>query len=325
VKDQLGLFATEAIEPVITEEDRDLAKQLPSFVRFGTSSWSFPGWSGLVWKGKPTEAMLAKDGLGAYAQQPLFRTVGLDRTHYRPLCEEDLRGYLAQLEIARAKAPDLLPFRVVSKVWDEVTTAIFPRGPRAGQPNRSFLDPGVFRSEVLHPYQRVGATGPFVFELTPMPPRTFDEHAFVSKVERFLEQLPSGHRWAFELRNQELFTPRYVDMLRANGAAHVFNYWSAMPSLRIQMKANAQVGRFVIVRLMLPPFTKYETRKADFKPFDRLREPQPEMRNDVIDILRAAAAQGAGEVFILVNNKAEGSSPLTIRELAKRVVEAHIS
>jgi uncharacterized protein YecE (DUF72 family) len=323
--DQLGLFGVDVeVEPHIEEEDRELASRLPSFIRFGTSSWSFPGWAGLVWKGAPTEPQLARAGLAAYAQQPLFRTVGLDRTHYRPLRDEDLASYLGQLELARIKAPELPPFRVVSKVWDEITTAVFPSHPRsgarAGTKNPHFLDADVFLSQVLPPYSRVGARGPFVFEITPMPTSTMDERTFVGKVEQFLSRLPSGHRWAFELRNQELFTPRYVDMLDAHGASHVFNYWTAMPALCTQLAIVKRPPRFVVIRLMLPPFTKYETRKADFRPFDRLREIQSDMRDDVVQILLASANHGSSEAFVLVNNKAEGSSPLTIRELAKLTI-----
>jgi len=43
------------------------------------------------------------------------------------------------------------------------------------------------------------------------------------------------------------------------------------------------------------------------------------MRDDVLDILRAAEEADCKDAFILVNNKAEGSAPLTVRELAIRV------
>jgi hypothetical protein len=40
------------------------------------------------------------------------------------------------------------------------------------------------------------------------------------------------------------------------------------------------------------------------------------MRADVIDILRAAEAADVEDAYVIVNNKAEGSSPETIRALA---------
>jgi uncharacterized protein YecE (DUF72 family) len=312
------------VQPHITEEDRDIAARLPRFVRFGTSSWSFPGWAGVVWKGRPTETELARSGLEAYAQHPLLRAVSLDRSYYGPLRDEDLASYDEQLAAAREKAPELPRFRILSKVWDEITTAVFPRHPRygarAGMKNPHFLDIDRFGSEVLAPYLRASLEniGPFVFELTPMPQGAIDQQTLLTRVDDFLARRPSGLRVAVELRNAEHFGPRWVDMLRSNGAAHVFTYWTAMPSLREQLRARAIAAPFTVVRLMLPPYTRYASRKADFAPFDKLAEPQPEMREDVVDILRAAAEAGCDEGFVLVNNKAEGSAPLTVREIAKK-------
>lgn len=316
------------IEPHVTDDDRAIAARLPRFVRFGTSSWSFPGWAGIVWKGRPTETELARAGLEAYAEHPLFRAVSLDRSYYGPLRAEDLDVYAGQIARAHARAPALPPFRILSKVWDELTTAVFPRHPRygarAGTANPSFLDAERFRSEVLAPY---GATlaehaGPFVFELTPMPRGALDERTLVARVDDFVSRLPSGHRWAFELRNAELFGARWLDMLRANGVAHVFTFWTAMPPLRDQLRARPALAPFTIIRLMLPPYTRYAARKEDLAPFDRIADAQPEMRDDVVAILRAAAEADCKEGFVLVNNKAEGSAPLTIRALAKKTADA---
>ena len=43
------------------------------------------------------------------------------------------------------------------------------------------------------------------------------------------------------------------------------------------------------------------------------------MRDDVLDVLRAAEEADCIEGFVLANNKAEGSAPLTVRGLAERV------
>jgi len=74
-----------------------LASRLPSNVRFGTSSWSFPGWEGIVYAGAATTSQLARDGLTAYARHPLFGTVGVDRSYYAPIPEDDFRRYAEQL------------------------------------------------------------------------------------------------------------------------------------------------------------------------------------------------------------------------------------
>lgn len=302
---QLGLFGpTTEVEPHITDEDRAIAARIPACVRFGTSSWSFPGWAGIVYAGSPSESTLARSGLAAYARHPLFRTVGLDRSHYAPLRDDDLLAYAAQLE-------GVSDFQVVSKVWNEITTSS----------SSHFLDASVFLSEVLGPYERTFAkwTGPFVFQLTPMPRGVMDERGLAQRLDGFLSRLPPTFRYAFELRNAELLGARWIDTLRAHGAAHVFNYWTAMPSLREQLAAGKHHSAFMVVRLMLPPFTRYEAKKQELAPFDRLVAPQPSMREDVEFLLRAAEEADCEDAYVLVNNKAEGSSPLTVKELAKQV------
>lgn len=42
---------------------RALAATLPPALHLGTSSWSYPGWAGLVWAGEHSESRLSKHGL----------------------------------------------------------------------------------------------------------------------------------------------------------------------------------------------------------------------------------------------------------------------
>ena len=322
-----GGGGSSSIEPHVTGEDRAIAERVPPWIRFGTSSWSFPGWTGIVYEGRHTDDELARTGLRAYAQHPLLRTVSVDRSFYGPLREGDVASYAAQLDDAAALAPSLPPFRVLSKVWEEITTAVFPKHPRygarAGERNPAFLDAGRFLSEVLEPYRpHARHFGPFVFALTPMPKGAMDEQALADRVDAFLSEISRSaapFQWAFELRNAELETARWHDVLGNHGAAHVFTYWTAMPSIRAQLARHGPVrSRFVVARLMLPPFMRYEDKKAQYAPFDRLVAPQPDMRDDVIAVLRAAQEADCTDAFILANNKAEGSAPLTVKALAER-------
>jgi len=89
---------TSAILPVApNEETLQLAGRLPSQLHLGTSSWSFPGWNGLVYDGDFRDARLARDGLPAYSAHPLFGCVGIDRTFYAPIGEEEYRKYASQV------------------------------------------------------------------------------------------------------------------------------------------------------------------------------------------------------------------------------------
>src|SRR5690349_13542655 len=132
----------------------------------GTSSWSFPGWRGLVWRDEHSEAVLAKRGLGAYAQHPLLRSVGIDRGHYAPIPVDDLRAYAAAVPST---------FRFLAKAHDHCTLAVFPNharyGAQRGQPNPRFLDAGYARDLVVAPFLEGLGTrgGPLVFQFAPQP------------------------------------------------------------------------------------------------------------------------------------------------------------
>lgn len=315
--DQLSLFAPEPESPRAADAALEaLARRLPPHLRLGTSSWTFPGWKGLVYhRTYGSERAFLRESLAEYARHPLFRTVGIDRAYYAPVPEGELAAYLAQL-------PD--GFLAVSKVWSEITTPVFPRHPRygerAGQPNPRFLDPALFDEVVGGPHRRAfaRATGPFVVEIPPSPlsPSRL-EHA----LERFLSDAGGEFRFAVEVRDRRLLTPGYFRVLASHGATHVFNYWERMPDIGAQLAlAGSMPGPFVVARLLIPPGRRYAELVDAWEPFDRLVEPQPAMREDVCTLIEEAGRRGY-EVFVIVNNKAEGSSPLTVRALAERLVE----
>ena len=84
-KEQLGLFAEPetpetTVDAIVTPRDRELATALPEFVRLGTSTWTFPGWTKILYDGTPTQEDLVRRGLRAYDSNPLFRTVGIARS-----------------------------------------------------------------------------------------------------------------------------------------------------------------------------------------------------------------------------------------------------
>ena len=148
--------------------NRTLAPMPPSpLVRFGTSTWTYEGWQGQVYRRQYAKSRFAQECLGEYCQyqyhhEPLFRTVGNDATFYRPPTANQLRRYLNQI-------PE--DFEMCCKVWEEITIPFYANqaryGVRAGQPNPRFLDATVFNDFILAPYREAKFephTGPFLFE-----------------------------------------------------------------------------------------------------------------------------------------------------------------
>lgn len=319
--EQLDLFGAPK-PPPIPEPDPELvrlAAGVPGHVHFGTSSWTFPGWKGLVYqRAYRNQKQFVRESLAEYARYPLFRTVGVDRSYYAPLTAEELREYRRQLPPA---------FPCCLKVWQDVATAVFPRHPRygdrAGMRNPGFLDPIVFAEQVVAPLQAEFAdhVGALILEIPPTNGAA-EAREIEAALDRFLAAYTGPFHIAVELRERRLLTGRYLSTLRAHGASHVLSYWSRMPPLRDQLgRAGVMPGPKLVVRLLLPPGLRYDDTKKAYDPFDRIVEPQPRMRDDVMRIVWEAGENGY-PVFVLANNKAEGSSPLTIRALAERFADA---
>jgi len=319
---QLGLFGT-SLAP-LRGRDRGVAERLkrehaaaaaiaarlPKGVFFGTSTWSFPGWAGIVYSRRATTAELAREGLAEYARHPLLTTVGIDRGYYGPIPARDLQRYAEQLPPG---------FPCCAKAPEAVTAATLSGG-RGSNPD--YLRAGRFVEEMVGPFLEVFRehTGPFVIQFPPAPrAATPDPALFAEKLDRFLAALPKDARYAVELRDPSLLSPAYRAVLAARGVAHVYNYATAMPMPADQARAMpVMAAPFAVIRLLLRPGTRYEERREEFLPFDRIVDPNPEMRAQVVDLTREALRLGR-ETFVLVNNKAEGCSPLTIRALAEEL------
>jgi len=285
--------------------------------RFGTSSWAYEGWQGLVYHRPYAKSRFSQDTLAEYAayavdDAPLFRTVGIDHSFYRPASAKQLARYAEQV-------PG--DFRFCSKVWEDLTIPAYanlPRyGSKSGKPNPRFLDAGAFREFVLDPAQEgLGQKlGPFIFEFQRwgIEPATFLEH-----LDHFLGQLPRGAQYATEIRNSALLGPRYQDILRAHGVAHVYNHWTAMPPLSEQHRALERIftAPHVVLRLLTPLGLAYEKAVERYKPYDRIVQPQPRMRQDTVTLVKQAVAEGKS-VYVLVNNRSEGCSPLTVQAIVE--------
>ena len=317
-RSQLDLFASEDVTPPHAAELLELGERIPGHIRFGTSSWTFDGWKGRVYRESYASRQdFTRRSLEEYAQYPLFRTVSIDSSYYRPLDAQTLTHYSTML-------PD--DFRCIMKAWSEICCWRFPHSPRyaerAGRENPHFLDIEVFQKAVLSPIGKVFRKhiGAFLFAIPPVS-EGIPSGRFQDKLAQFLEGVPPGYQYAFELRNPELLTPGYFELLREHGGVHCYNYWNRMPSIAEQQTFDrGLLPGPVVVRLMLPPGRTYAALKKAWAPFQNIVEPQPTMRRDVIDLCMRAAREDR-EIYIIANNKAEGSSPLTIEALARGVTE----
>jgi uncharacterized protein YecE (DUF72 family) len=306
---QPGLFDDIAALPPPPPELVALGRRVPPFIRFGTSTWTYDGWSGEVYHRSYRGAQPARR-LEEYARYPLFRTVGIDSAFYEPLEEPVLAEY------AQALPPG---FPCVSKVWDRITARRIDR-----KRNPDFLNADLFKEAVLAPYARAfrDHAGALVFEFQAMRGKDLPEPAAWSdELDAFLRQLPDDFRYAVELRNPELLTDLHGAVLARHEVAHVFNSWTGMPTIGEQLDLPWTFpARFTVARALLRPGRAYADAVKLFEPYDRIRDPQPEVRQDLLRLV-AEVIRRRMEALILVNNRLEGNAPGTIRALVEMMEE----
>ena len=313
----VGVAATPLALPARLEPYRAL-------LRLGTSSWSFPGWQGLVWDAPPSpyaEGRLSRAGLPAYASHPLLSAVGIDRGFYAPIGVAEYARYAAQVPAG---------FRFLVKAPGRVTDALRrDEHGRGREPNPQFLDPSAAIEQFVAPaIEGLGATlGTLLFQFSPLPaPMLADPPAWVAALRRFLEAmpraLPAGAGIAIELRDASLLTPRLVDALRETGVAYCIGLHDRMPPVERQLRA---LGRLhadgpgpLVARWTLHAGIGYEAARHRYAPFDALLDPDPASRLPLAAACAATLIAGQ-PVTVIANNKAEGSAPRTLALLAEAI------
>lgn len=314
--DSLSLFGRSG------EPRSPLAARLASLaaqgVYFGTSSWKYEGWLGQVYsqeryltRGRFSRKKFETECLAEYAET--FPAVCGDFSFY----QFPSASYWERLF---AGVPPTLRFAF--KVPEEITVRTWPvharYGQRAGHENTSFLDAGLFSElflKALAPYRERVAT--LIFEFGTFSKKHYESAApFAADLGGFLDRLPTGWRYAVEIRNKEFLEPAYFDALRRRNAAHVFNAWTRMPELAEQAAiADAFTADFTVARALLSHGRSYEQAVQRFEPYDRIQLENPGAR----DALRQLAGRSRTEgqlAFLFVNNRLEGNAPGTIQAVA---------
>ncbi len=289
------------------------------WIYFGTSTWAYPGWKGIVYSKKHKST---SEYLKEYMEYPLFRTAGADFTFYRPPDAKLLKSWKS-----------FLPgnFKFVFKVWDELTVDRFQRVDQQHSPlrkenqsNPHFLNNEIFEGIFLDPFIEAGFkdhVGAFIFEFRSSTAR--DPKKFLKSLETFLPTLPREWSYAVEVREPKLLETDYPSLLRSAEVSHVYNHWDRMPSLSEQMEKMPITGNAVVSRILTPLKMPYAVAKKKFAPYDQLRPENvmPQMRTDAVSLaLQAIKSRLPG--YVLVNNRSEGCAPLTIKALDEMLQSA---
>ena len=315
---------SKTVEPAIFNPELiTLSQSLPPNLRLGTSSWSCPGWDGLVWGGEYSENHLSRYGLTAYTKHPLFRTVSIDRGFYRPMNVMQFAEYASQVS---------QDFRFMVKAPSLVTDALVrDESGRGMRPNANFLNAENAMQMFVEPaLEGLGhKLGALVFQISPLPTSWFSRMPeLINRLHHLLKAIPDFRRIApdgvvaVEVRDAQWLTPQFVDVLRDTGATYCMGLHAKMPSITEQLPILRSLWPGPLVcRWNLNPVHGafgYEDAGQIYSPYNRMIDADVETRTTLAQVI-AGTANAGQNVYVSVSNKAEGSAPLSIIELTKAI------
>ncbi len=277
----------------------------------GTSSWKYRGWEGMIYQGGyASEAQFQRVSLREYTSY--FPTVGVDFTYFAwPL--KEMMAYLLE------STPE--NFRLCPKVTKRITMNAFPNLPAygkwAGQKNPDFLNAELFVEQFYEPISLLkGRLGVVLFEFN--GPEASDLDLFTD----FFSKIPRDIPYAVEIRNPDLVRASTYELFAKLQLSPVFSVWTKMPSLEEQWKAFESVHSLFANHLpfvglgLLKPGRSYEEAVQLFQPFQKRLEPCENELKGLAKLAKIALAQDR-KIYLLLNNRLEGSAPHSVGELAK--------
>jgi uncharacterized protein YecE (DUF72 family) len=265
---------------------------------YGTSSWSEKSWVGPFYP----EGSKPADYLPHYATE--FSTVEADVTYYRIPSERMVSGW-------RERTPD--EFELCAK---------FPRsivhGGEGARPDpETVLVPEAVSEDAQAFCRTMGGLGekcgPLVLQFPYFNKTVFEKPGpFLERLDTFLSTLPTGYRYAVEVRNRWWVKEPLLHILRRHDVALVLTELSYLPHpADVAKKVDVVTTDFVYARL-IGDRKAVEERTGTF---DKIVIDRSESLNRWADLLKELLEK-VPKAYVFANNHYAGHGPATIRDLA---------
>jgi len=281
-------------------------------IRFGTCSWKYDSWQGIVYSHKAKTNYLLE-----YSQK--YNTVEIDQWFWSLFGIDKVSLPLPHvIKEYNQSVPD--DFKFTIKIPNSITLTHFYRKNKNEDLNENpyFLSHEIFDRfmELLQPMHKKVGLLMFQFEyLNKKKMRSQDE--FLARLRNFISRCNPHFCYAIEIRNPNYLNSKYFQFLNDHRLSHVFLQGYYMPSL-IQMYSSygSQIQDTVVIRLHGPDRGDIEEKSKGI--WNKIIEPKDDELSRITKIIEELNTRNI-DVYVNVNNHYEGSAPLTIERIKRQM------
>jgi uncharacterized protein YecE (DUF72 family) len=185
-------------------------------------------------------------------------------------------------------------------------------------PNTYFLSADMFHRflETIHPL--ADYLGPLMFQFEYLNKQKMSSQTeFQDRFESFISRCPKEFLYGVEIRNPNYMNGSYFAFLNRNRLHHVFLQGYYMPPITdVYAKHTSGIRGTTVIRLHGPDRKGIE-RKSGGR-WNRIVEPKDDELDGVAKMVENLIKSDV-DVWLNVNNHYEGSAPLTIERINKRL------
>lgn len=277
-------------------------------IRFGTCSWKYDSWQGMVYSDQAKKNYLLE-----YSQK--YDTVEIDQWFW------SLFG-VDKVSLPRSNVVDeytnSVPddFKFTIKIPNSITLTHFSKKKRSDPlaENPYFLSFDLFNTfldslKAMHP--KIGLLM-FQFEYLNKQKMT-SQNEFIDQFTTFIQKCDPGFNYGIEIRNPYYLNKKYFDFLQQNKLGHVFCQGYYMPDIaQVYGHHWPMITTTTAIRLIGPDRSDIEEKSEG--QWDKIYEAKDDEISRITKIIEELEAKNL-DIYVNVNNHYEGSAPLTIEKI----------
>lgn len=283
-------------------------KKHKSKIYFGTCSWKYESWEGIVYSKVKGINMLEE-----YSKH--FNSVEIDQWFWSLHAvnkislpkESDVKLY------AQSVPED---FRFTIKVPNSITLTHFYRKSKSEElkGNPHFLSPDLFSEFITTLKPMKNKIGVLMFQFEYLNKEKISSQIeFMERFEAFIQNIGNEYQMGIEIRNPNYLNKKYFEFLKRNNLTMVFLQGYYMPPIwNVFTIAKDLLVNPVVIRLHGPDRSGIEEKTRNI--WNQIVEPKDDELQQIAEMIHYLSEKQI-DVYVNVNNHYEGSAPLTIRKL----------